>query len=640
MVKVKAAAQHYETMICCHALTGADIGEFAHGRKQFVDILRCADVWINRETERFLCTPLAATKLPPHFYVTSDKSTPHRTTNQAILLCLMVDGRRQAIAVNAPEVYGEASSGVEGDVSGATAEELAESLHKEIRSAYPGIPIPTINESWMGTVCDGQYQAAGFQSTLAALCEQKDAGTFFSVLWDPPHFLDLAIKSVFDGKTGSSKEFVQRLIERSSVIHRLFQRGKMLSHAKEMAKKDEELVLRLTSRTCSTRFSASQYVEFRKLIESLPLFIKAFREFKYAELKEYQIAGIDFLLDLCSFCDILKPYMELSITLQGLSVPCWKIITLWRRLREYMEEMEEEFSFDMLSQKTPLLMQHAKEVISGSFKNTRLVQGWYAVSSETRQSEDGAETVQNWKARDEDDVEKDVITFMSDIRASLDDRITKSCKELSEVLTCFDLDTLFELFCGERLKAGKLKMKSGEGALEQYGRENFAKFFQYICNLPQVKRLTEEYETEELFFHPSLASAVFHRMKQALKTYLWRDDGSHLATWFGLPSGKTYSGLSKLEIAGDNTEFSLARSFLVTVKNMRKSLKAHLNEGEVYHTIFTDEALFGAIGIEGCICLDIALAKGGTEAIVESFYSVMTSHKKAGGQANDTLGLR
>ena len=35
---------------------------------------------------------------------------------------------------------------------------------------------------------------------------------------DTVHFLDLAIKSVFDGMTSNSQVFVQRLIERSSVI--------------------------------------------------------------------------------------------------------------------------------------------------------------------------------------------------------------------------------------------------------------------------------------------------------------------------------------------------------------------------------------------------------------------------------------
>ena len=111
-------------------------------------------------------------------------------------------------------------------------------------------------------------------------------------------------------------------------MHRLFQRGKMLSHAVEMSKKDDELVLRLTSRACSTGFSTSQYIEFCKLLDSLPLYIKVFREYKYSEIKEFQIAGKDFLMDLCGFCDILRPYMKMFVALQGLRVSCWKVVVV------------------------------------------------------------------------------------------------------------------------------------------------------------------------------------------------------------------------------------------------------------------------------------------------------------------------
>ena len=67
---------------------------------------------------------------------------------------------------------------------------------------------------------------------------------------------------------------------------------------------------------------------------------------------------------------------------------------------------------------------------------------------------------------------------------------------------------------------------------------------------------------------------------------------------------------------------------------------AELNEIEVYRSIYTDEHLFNAIGIEGCVTIDIALAKGGIEAVVESCYSVMISQKMSGGQQNETLALR
>lgn len=162
VVKTKTAAVHYETMVASHHFTGADVGEFGHSRKQFSGILQSADVWVNRQTAEFLIKPLPSTRLPPHFYVTSDKSTPHRVTNQAIMLCPMIEGKREAIAVSAPEVYHESDTGKEGDVSGGESQELARSLYSEIRKAYPSIPEEVIKGAWMGTVCDGAYQTASW----------------------------------------------------------------------------------------------------------------------------------------------------------------------------------------------------------------------------------------------------------------------------------------------------------------------------------------------------------------------------------------------------------------------------------------------------------------------------------------------
>ena len=71
-----------------------------------------------------------------------------------------------------------------------------------------------------------------------------------------------------------------------------------------------------------------------------------------------------------------------------------------------------------------------------------------------------------------------------------------------------------------------------------------------------------------------------------------------------------------------------------------KPIHAELNEPAVYESIYCDEEIYSAIGIEGSIAIDIALAKGGTEAVVESFYSVMKSQQSIGNQTNDTLALR
>ena len=78
---------------------------------------------------------------------------------------------------------------------------------------------------------------------------------------------------------------------------------------------------------------------------------------------------------------------------------------------------------------------------------------------------------------------------------------------------------------------------------------------------------------------------------------------------------------------------------MLTLEGNQKTITAKLHEDAVYKSIYSDEELFKAIGVEGCVAIDIALARGGSEAIVELYYSVMTSQKCSGGQLNETLAL-
>ena len=362
------------------------------------------------------------------------------------------------------------------------------------------------------------------------------------------------------------------------------------------------------------KVSASQYVEFRKLADSL--------------------------LDLCSVCDILKPYIELSVALQGLSVPCWKIVHWWDRLKEHTEEIKDKFSFKNVSSHLPMLKKYVTDITAGAFKNTKLVQGWLIVSSETKEVDGKMVTMDNWEMRGPSDVEKDVKGFMSDLQSSFEGRVASSSKPLVDILTCLDLDNITKLLCGKRLKTGKIKLDLGEGELEKYGVDNFCNFFTYVCSLPHIQRLKDAEGNEESLFDPALANTVFHKFKQGLRQFLCKDDGEHLASWFNLTPTLEPGCLDELQISNEDDAFSLTNRYAVTMRNIDEPFHASLNEDAVYKSIFTDRMLYEAIGMEACICVDIALAKGGTEAVVESYYSVMASNKMPGGQNNETLTLR
>lgn len=71
-----------------------------------------------------------------------------------------------------------------------------------------------------------------------------------------------------------------------------------------------------------------------------------------------------------------------------------------------------------------------------------------------------------------------------------------------------------------------------------------------------------------------------------------------------------------------------------------KTVITILDEAMVYNSMYTNSEVYNLIGKEMCIVTDIALAKGGTEAIVESFHSSMASQAMQGGQSNEALALR
>ena len=106
---------------------------------------------------------------------------------------------------------------MDGDVSGANAPEIATTIYQNVKNAYPTIQDSLLKGAWMGTVCDGAYAtAAQFKKTLSTILNHEFFSFVeFSVLWDAPHFIDLAFSDVFEGKIGSSKAFVSLLVQRT-----------------------------------------------------------------------------------------------------------------------------------------------------------------------------------------------------------------------------------------------------------------------------------------------------------------------------------------------------------------------------------------------------------------------------------------
>ena len=105
-LKLGAAGKHFETLVSFLACCSVDVGSMVHGRNNFNDMQYCLEKLLNEKIVEWLNTPLPSTLLPPHFWATTDKVTPSRTTNQDMLIIARdKSGVPCPIPVAAPPVY-------------------------------------------------------------------------------------------------------------------------------------------------------------------------------------------------------------------------------------------------------------------------------------------------------------------------------------------------------------------------------------------------------------------------------------------------------------------------------------------------------------------------------------------------------
>lgn len=76
--------------------------------------------------------------------------------------------------------------------------------------------------------------------------------------------------------------------------------------------------------------------------------------------------------------------------------------------------------------------------------------------------------------------------------------------------------------------------------------------------------------------------------------------------------------------------FQILPKFEITFQG-GEIVEGRLNEDEVVQILFTEPAVYKKFGTMAMICIDIALELGGSEAIVESYYSVMKHQSMDGG---------
>ena len=193
------------------------------------------------------------------------------------------------------------------------------------------------------------------------------------------------------------------------------------------------------------------------------------------------------------------------------------------------------------------------------------------VSSETKEVDGKMVTMYNWEMHGPSDVEKDVKVFMSDLQSSFEVRVASSSKPLVDILTCLDLDNIMKLLCGKRFsRQGKSNWSWARENLKSMGSRILVTFFKYVCSQPHIQHLKDAEGNEESLFDPALTNIVFHKFKQGLRQFLWKDNSEHLASWFNLTPTLETGCLDELQISNDDDAFSVTNRYAVTMRNIKK----------------------------------------------------------------------
>ena len=86
--------------------------------------------------------------------------------------------------------------------------------------------------------------------------------------------------------------------------------------------------------------------------------------------------------------------------------------------------------------------------------------------------------------------------------------------------------------------------------------------FGSVCSFEHVEALASDENYNDLLFDSAFRNTVHRKIKQALRKALQRDDGQYLQCSFGLPEGRSYDSLQKLELLEEDA-FKLGNRFAI-----------------------------------------------------------------------------
>ncbi|XP_018012562.1 uncharacterized protein LOC108669673 [Hyalella azteca] len=277
------------------------------------------------------------------------------------------------------------------------------------------------------------------------------------VNWDGPHFINLAVLDVRDGKHGfsdSGKHFT-RFYRRCNKFADELKIGKGYAVLEKVAE-DHRLPKFAPLSYAQHRFASSAFSQWTAVFKGYAAFCKAFDEMnpecKNYETLQYILKGFDLVVDLICFMDIFEPLKLTMEACQSLASTPWKTHKYVKQLAEFFDSMNFREKVG-----TPYVRKHLHEVVTeNTFQGVTLIEG-YLVTDEhqveveedfiagsrsrgTLQQRKKKKTVINWMSRELNDCLEDNAQLTSDLSISLKNRLVKCSHPAMVMLSeCLDL---------------------------------------------------------------------------------------------------------------------------------------------------------------------------------------------------------
>jgi hypothetical protein len=157
-----------------------------------------------------------------------------------------------------------------------------------------------------------------------------------------------------------------------------------------------------------------------------------------------------------------------------------------------------------------------------------------------------------------------------------------------------------------------------------------------VCDLSHVKKLLDDESMLNLM--PHKGDSVLERFKITLMEMMWQGLGNCASRMFLDKDNNPVTAFDKEQLTSARIcNLPMLDQWFSLTFSSGTTIKARIDEEFLFAAIYVNEDVVKSLGKEMCIALDVALAVSGCKAVVEGFYSIVSAHKKSGGQSNGVL---